>query len=374
MHVELAGRARPNIILPSRRERDAEAAVRQAMWAARGVPRVLPVVNHDGVVGHLVGRPRSAEVLYCPQRAWSQIFADRAYDCAISTYDGVVAAGGLGKKFKSTFYKTPTTTVVANNWYDLWPVSGSPVAGTYSGTARTAKQWDDTLAGGLYHGGNVSTDTKYVSGLVAGATANTPTLMLYDRVLVYEACTFSTSNQAMTNGVAAQRYIGSGEPGLQIAVTCQTTLGATAAAFTQLQYTDNAGNTLQSAPNASGTANVIVSALVSTITLGSRVVSPSASGGTVSLAPFYPLAAGDAGVQLIDNYTFSAANTGTLCFVLAYPLAYVVPGINTPVVIDHVLQVGGMPIVKDGAHLNFMVFTPATTGHNLWGTTDQIWG
>lgn len=354
-----------------------------AIDAVRGIDRLLPVMHGRRVVGATFAPPWwlcatkpelfPDDVLFKPldmsleqYRKWAGFLSYDAIINAISTN---------GAFFPAKFSKGATTAPVANNWYDLWPVGGSPAAGAYAGAAFTAVQFSDATSGALYHAGNQSPSTKHLISMDARSTGGTPTLVLYDRVLTYEACTFNAGvNQAMTNTLAAQRYISAGQPGLKIITTCQTVFGATASNFTQLQYTDQAGNTLQSMPVAAFNA-IIVSAAAPTATLGARVVSPSVTAATLPQGPFMPLAVGDGGVRLIANYTTSAANTGTMAFVLGAPLATIpiqVAGVTT--LIDMVQQLIGLYRVFDGACLSFLAFFPAATASTFDGSVNVAWG
>lgn len=352
-----------NLIGLTRKSRENPSAVGRAIFAAcqaaRGVDRILPVMHEGRFVAFVKGTPGSPVVEWRlpPRGGGSRLWM------GYTTYDDIIAELSAGKSFQNNWAKAFTTAPVANNWYDLWPVGGNPQAGTYPGAARTSVQWDDTAAGAFLHGGNVSTDTKHVLTSLGNTNATTSTLVLYDRVLTYEACSISNVNQTMTNSLAAQRYIGAGQPGLKIMVTCQTALGATANAYTQLQYTDNDGNVLQSMPVAFG-VNVIVSAAAPTTTLGARVVSPAVSGGTLPFGPFMSLATGDTGVRLIDNYTHSANNTGTIAYVLAQPLVYIpIQAGGQASMFDNVQQLASLPRIYDGACLNFMLYAPAATAN-----------
>jgi hypothetical protein len=363
----LVGIPRRSLHHPSAHDR----AIRAALQSMRGVDALLPILYDGVLLGHAWGEPLSSPGF---GRVWWRDPKRDGYRCAITTYDGVVGAFSAGKQWTSRFSKACTTAVVANNWYDLWPVGGSPTAGTYTGAARTAVQKGDTSVGAMFAGGNVSTDLKYLVAAFASSTASTPTLHLYDRVLTYEACTFVAGNQVMTNTLPALRYIGAGEGGLKIIVTAQTVLGATVAAFTQLRYTDQDGNALQVMPVAFG-VNCIVSAAAPTATLGARVVSPSVSAATLTIGPYMPLLAGDGGVRLINDYTMSAANTGTLAFVLGRPLA-VIPIATAGVtqLLDQIVQVAGMRRVFDGACLSFLSYHLATTALTYQGGFDFVWG
>jgi hypothetical protein len=365
-----------NVVGLTRKSRENPSAVGESIFAAcraaRGIDRTLPVLHEGKFVAFVRGYADSPVVEWRlpPPGSGNKLWM------GYSNYDDIISElSSGGKRFAESWCKAFTTAPVANNWYDLWPVGGNPVAGTYPGAAATATQWTDASTGAFLHGGNVTADTKHVLTSFGITNATTPVLVLYDRVLTYEACVISNVNTVMTNGSAAQRYISANQPGLKIMVTCQTALGATANAYTQLQYTDQEGNTLQSMPVSFG-VNVIVSAAAPTTTLGARVVSPAVSGGTVTFSPFMQLAAGDTGVRLIDNYTHSANNTGTIAYVLLQPLVYIpIQAASQGVMFDNVQQVPNLPRVYDGACLSFMAYMPAATANSVpSGRFEFGWG
>lgn len=74
-----------------------------------------------------------------------------------------------GKTWRQDFYKITSGTWAAGRWYDLSTFAGSPVANTYPGTALAAVAPDESTGWGLYHGGNVSTDTKHLMNVMAVA-------------------------------------------------------------------------------------------------------------------------------------------------------------------------------------------------------------
>jgi hypothetical protein len=362
---------RKTLAHPSRQD----AIWRAAIAASRGQPKPLPVVDYarSRVIGWVKG-VSPQECPFDPGRVYWRPESRRMLP--FTSYDDLITEITNGKKYQTTWSKTHTTAPVANNWQDLWPVGGAPVSGTYPGAARVARQLDDTTVGAQYFLGNKSPDTSHLILLQQKASATSAsTLILYDRVLTYEACTISNANQVMTNGVAAQRYIAAGQPGLDIMITVQSVLGATASAFTQLRYTDQDGNTLQVMPVAFG-VNVIVSAATPTATLGARIVSPSVAAATIPTANRMPLLAGDTGVRLINDYTLSANNTGTIAFVLMQPLA-VVPFAGTaglPTLVEQVMQTAGLERVYDGACLAFLVFFNAATAATVDGSWAIAWG
>jgi hypothetical protein len=292
---------------------------------------------------------------------------------AIASEADILAAIAAGRYGRQWFSKTPTTNGIANNWYDDWPVTGYPAPGAINGTARTANIFDDTSTGTIYHRGNVSSSVKQILMMQAISSANTGLVMLYDRVVSYDQCTFSTGNQTMTNTNTAARY-NAGFPGLlPLCVGGVTVLSATAANLTQFQYTDQSGNATQSMPT-TPTVSVIVSAAAPTSTLGARVVAPSTSANTICWGYHLPLAIGDTGVRLIANYTWSAANTGTLTFPLIYPLVKVtITATTTFAEVETVFQMQELEIILDGAAVAMMSYQSAAAGTTVTGNLRFVW-
>lgn len=345
-----------------------DLCIQTAVEAHVGCDFPLPVVFGRKVIGYVEGRSQDPRVTFTRAPAYK-------WWCGFSTYDQIINALTSGQRYMAVFTKTNTTAFsVANNWYDLFVVGGQPISGTFTGAASTAVQFTDTSVGALYHAGNVSTMTKHILSMSVVSTGNTPTVIIYDRVLTYEANAFNAAaNHSMTNTLAAARYVSSGQSGMKIMCTVQTVTGATAANLTQLRYTNQAGTTLQSVPTTQ-TMTFIPSAVAPTATLGARVICPITSGQTVPWGPYLPLAAGDSGVRLINDFTTSAANTGTFTFTLARPLFTI--GIATAGVMaqmDGVYQVASLEQVFDGACLAPLVYVPATTAATITGSVDCGW-
>jgi hypothetical protein len=290
-------------------EGDEARAVARACWLWRGCRQPVPVVWGGRTLGVAVGDPDRGRTVW---------WAGQGFPW--SDYDGVVNSLSAKGQHGSMYWMKPrSTSVVVDTWYDLWGAGGVPQAGDWSGTAKTARQFLNTTAGAPYvPGGAVSPTTKWLTrhGVLNSETTG-GAMVLYDRVLSYDACTMSGSNQAMTNTLAATRYISTGDPGLQIFVEADTVHNATAANLTTLHYTNSAGTTGQNIP---ASLTKIVSIAAPTSTLGARHVfqAPSAA---MSGDPFLVLASGDTGVRKLEDYTWSAAPTGTCSYVLMFPLA-----------------------------------------------------
>jgi hypothetical protein len=210
--------------------------------------------------------------------------------------------------------------------------------------------------------------------MMALQTANTSMLTLYDRVLVYDLNTFNASvNKVLTNTNTAARY-NTAAPGLLCWIAVCAVTGATAANLTALHYTDQAGNTLHTMPT-TPTVTFIPSAAAPTATLGARIIIPSVSGQTVTWGPYVPMATGDSGMRLVNDFTTSAANTGSFSIVLGKPLADIVlPNAGIGSQVDRVFQLSELERIYDGAALALMAFVPATTAFTLTGGITYGWG
>jgi hypothetical protein len=266
--------------------------------------RVWVAISFGGrIIAHVKGDPANNRTLV--------IFGN---DVPYGSYDDAVSKKSGGKHYGPVYFlKFIDTAVVVDNWYDTWGTAANPIAGNWSGTARTARQFLNTTTGALYTGPSVLPQKKYLTrALSFNQDSNVLATLIYDRVLSYDACTMTASSQAMTNTLAATRYISSGDPGLQIFVEADTVHNATAANLTVLTYVNQAGtggNVVPTTPTLTKT----VSIAAPTSTLGARQTFPK---GQIYLN----LALGDLGVRSITDYTWSAAPTGTNSFVLQFPL------------------------------------------------------
>ena len=288
--------------------------------------------------------------------------ADRCYyttgQFPYSSYDVAVTNKSAGKHWAQYWYKPVDSGSAIGNWYDLWGTVGNPQAGDWSGAALTARQFVGTTPGASYTGGVVGPAVKCLTRTSCfEAEGALRTLLLYDRVLSYDKCTMSTSSLSMVNTLAATRYISAGDPGLQIFVEADTVHSAVAADLTVLTYTNSAGvasKTVLTTP----TLSKILSIAAPTTTLGARSVI-QAPGITTKSVQYLPLAVADLGVRSIQNFTWSAAPTGTCAFVLQFPLAIFVDGVTNTECSDVEMLFGFDAIAKqvyDDACLSWMYY------------------
>ena len=347
---------------------DEARAIAAALYAARGTELALPVYFGRRRLGWALGKRNDCRVWWRPDRGparealpWSQ-------------YSDLRTNINNGRVWQQSFVKSPTGTNSLNAWYDLWPCGADPISGTYGGAALTSVQKSDTSTGAILHGGNVSPYIKVCTTLTvksAGGTA--PIMLLYDRVLTYEACTFSNANQNFVNSLAPQRYGSNGQIGLQIAVSAQTTIGATATNLTTLTYVDQDGNTGATMP----TTTTIVFATSITApdaVTPATLLAPQLS-TAVTQGPLLPLALGDTGAQTLTNFTCSANNTGTICFILNQPLAWLsLPTGDKVYHMDYFLGQTAPAIILDGACLSFFYYDNGGVASTFYGTLKTVWG
>lgn len=292
-------------------------------------------------------------------------------------YADVVAAIRNGQ-FSYGLFKIGISQSSDRYWTDFWPLQASSLAHAYSGTALTARQFTDASDGAIYHGGNVSPALKHVVGYTNTCVAtNTPgpVIWLTDRVLSYDKNTIASTTQTMTNTLTAQRWVGTGLPGLRACFTCATIVtGATASNFTGISYTNEASVSGRAVPLTNRQIDVKTSCADPTVAGTPNDSLYTSVSLAEALGPFFPLAPGDIGVSSIQSYIMSAANTGTTCFALVRPLVQMVaaaPGVGID--IDGVMDRLILRRVYDGACLGLLHFDRTQTSATIAGTVEFAW-
>jgi len=278
-----------------------------------------------------------------------------------------------GKRWRADFNKTIANgSYVAGAWYDLSILSGSPVANTYAGTALTATIPTEATGWGIYHGGDVSTDTKHL--LKAVATANTATtgpgtLLLVDSLLYYPTIvSTSASLQSLTNGSALTRYTNGNGNRMYLVHTVAS--GANAPTVAMSYTRQNTGGT------DTGRALGATTAFVASVGIGRFPHSGTAANNR---GPFLPLQSTDTGVQSVQSVTVTTphATTGTMALVICHPLAEIpLTTANVPVIMDFLSAVPSLPQIQDGACLN-LLYQPAGAAANggiISGSLEFAWG
>jgi hypothetical protein len=284
-----------------------------------------------------------------------------------SSLDDLVSEISNGKIQRTDWNKiTGATGYAAGRWYDFSGLNGTPVANAFTGTALAWQSTNESSGFGLYHGGNVSTDTKHVlnAGAVTAVATGVPAqLMLVDLQGYWPGITNNSASAQTLTGTPTLRY----------------TNGAGCRLF--WVQTSIAGGTAQNiAVSYSNTTPTSGRTLPVTVAMtASAIVGHISHAGTAAnnYGPFLPLASGDTGVSTVATVTMSVANTGTGALCLARPL-FTLPLTTASVAVerDLVNQLPSMPRIVDGACLTWLYFAGSATGAstNFYGHVEAAWG
>jgi len=297
---------------------------------------------------------------------------------AYTSLDDMTAKLALGQAWRADWNKiTGTVAYTAGNWYDLSLPAGNPVANTYPGTALTGVVPTETTGWGMYHGGNVSTDTKQVlnaSAFSAVATAVPGVLMLVDVVKYWPGINLlTTSPQTLIAGTALSRYTSGA--GLRAFLVSTALTGTSAGTpVVTASYTNQAGTS----GKALGATINLTAGAANVPTPGKITHSGVAANNH---APFLPLAAGDTGIQSFQTITATTAYTGasvaTAALVMCKPLVSV-PIVTLGVAGERntIFQIPSSVKVEDGACLSWIYFAGAATAAStsIMGSVDFGWG
>ena len=225
--------------------------------------------------------------------------------------------------------------------------------------------------GGIYHGGDVSTDVKHLinaSVFSAAATTMPAVFMLVDMLAVIPVSTVTlTSAQTILGTQTLPRYADG--KGVRAYLVPSVVMGAGTPTVT-LSYTNTASTSGRTTP-----ANPSLPVITTTSPVGAI---PYSGTGVGKYGPFLPLAAGDQGILSIQTIQFSATMvSGCMNIVLCKPLL-TLPATTVGVAAerDLVNQVPSMPVIYDGAVRNWLMYAGAATPINsaFYGHIDTAWG
>ena len=295
---------------------------------------------------------------------------------AINSVAGITAAINAGKFYKQYWQKTENATALAaGNWYTLWTLPGMPSAGAYGGTANNLFTMTGSgaspTAGKFYAGEAVSPSIKQLIGLEAGiatvATTGPLYLILVDMLMYYAAFPLTSSPQTMVqNSNSLPRYTSGA--GVMAFLEITTVSSATAWSFT-ITYTNQSG---------SGSKTSVSMSTPATATILTQIPYAVASGTAAAQGPFITLAAGDYGIQSVQSMTItSPPAAGNAALVLCKPLAAIpINNANINTARDFIFNIPTMPVIQDGACLNFLLFSGAAFSASapFNGILDFVWG
>ena len=297
---------------------------------------------------------------------------------AYTSLDDMTAELALGKAWRADVNKiTGTVAYTAGNWYDMSLPAGNPVANTYAGTALTGVVPTEATGWGIYHGGNVTPDTKQVlnaSAFSAVATAVPGVLMLVDVVKYCPGVNMLlNTSQTLIAGTALSRYTSGA--GLRMFMVSTALTGTSAGTpVVTMSYTNQAGT----AGRALGATINLTAGAANVPTPGKITHSGVAANNH---APFLPLASGDTGVQSIQSVQCTTAYTGatvaTAAVVMCKPLLSV-PIVTLGVAGERntIFQIPSSVVVQDGAALSWIYFAGSATAAStsIMGHIDFGWG
>jgi len=264
-----------------------------------------------------------------------------------------------------TWLKAPSQSTTGGLWFDLALSPGNPPPKYYfDAPPYIAKAIYQSTDGGIFHGANVSPQTKYLRKLLAMTVTSTAipiTLWLCDYLLYYPSIDDSvTDPQLLDNTVTLPRYTdGAGVQVMAVSVAGRT--GGQQFYFTYTNSDGVAGRTSQTVYQNSAAA-------IGTI---------QSSGGSsnVSSMPFIGLQSGDSGVRSIESVTMLGADVGLFALVLVKPLATtLIKEITAPVETDYYFHKNELPVIEDDAFLNFVSFPFGNlSATRLMGDLKCVW-
>jgi hypothetical protein len=245
-----------------------------------------------------------------------------------------------GKNCITSFRKVPAIASTATAVVDFSMAPGNPRANFYTGDALTATTLN--TAYGVWHGGNVSPDTKIlrkIDFMVPPATISPMELYALDYLMFYPLIDMdSTDEQTFTNTVTIPRYT----DGKGVRAFLVATNPYVGGAQFSIKYTNQDGVSKTSRLQTTNTHTYI----------GTVVHSGAVAGvsGTFINTPD-----GD-GIRSVESITFMAPNGGLAALVLCKVLTVVTTNYVAPAKAewDCLIQKGELPVIKDGAYLNFI--------------------
>lgn len=251
------------------------------------------------------------------------------------------------------------------DWWCPWVNVGNPSAGVLTGAAGTAVSMDSTLSGAIpLLEGNVSPATRQIINAwwnsSSGGSSNQigrAQLWLCDFLAYYPSCVLTGSPSTLTSLGALPRYANG--IGVQAISVVQTTLGATVPAIT-VTYTDNTN----------GSQSATWTAQHATQNVNSMLQNSNGSG-------YLNVGNAKAGIKKLDSYTIGTTATGTVAFMLIYPLLSIpIFAQQSTAERDLIYQLDNLPAILDGACLGFVgtsVNNPNASS-TLNGGIKYVWG
>ena len=265
-----------------------------------------------------------------------------------------------GQAHSATFRKTSAAATTAGIWCDMSTMPGHPVTNFYASTPLTAA----TLLSreGIQQGQSQSPQSKYLKRITAMGPIAPTNLLLVDYLLYYPFIDGdSTDEQFLDNTVTLPRYADGA--GVKAFVVAQGSYVGGAQFF--ISYTNQDG--------VAGRMSELCKS--NTTTISGTLISSGVAAGQFGW--HIPLKNGDTGIRSVESFTFLSANGGIFALVLAKDIGAVsIREANVPAEKDFLIETGlSMPVVQDGAYLNFLALANASiAAQPFYGSLQFVWG
>jgi hypothetical protein len=264
----------------------------------------------------------------------------------------------------SSFRKVPSASQAstAGWWVDLSMMTGSPLPNYYVGSPLAATTLDPLR--GLHHGADKSPASKYLTELclISPSAAFVGAFRLLDYALFYPFVDLDDlDTQTMDNTVSLPRYTNGEGVRAMLVATTPTVGGGT---FT-FDYVNQDGDTRTAPAQSCSTAIA---------NIGSVVTSQPAVATTGH--PFLLLASGDTGIRSLVSWTNVVSNGGLGAVVLVKPITQPIPllEVNVPVERCYPQDSPNLPLIPDGAYLNWIVRCGASVASStVSGYLEFVW-
>ena len=280
----------------------------------------------------------------------------------------IVRAVELGQMHLAFFHKTSVPTPGANRWADCSMGAGTPIYNAYVGGQYESTPMIGQKNQGIYTGPTPPAGMQKHLAQVAmaspttGGTGAPYTALIADYLMFYPLIDGdSTDQQDMNNITQLPRYADG--VGVQLMLVVTTPMTASGTVLINVTTADDVDVTLTVATSVSGTVGV--------------VTNTAAQGQAISSTPFVHLE-GARGIKRVNWITNQGSLGGFYAIVLVKPLTTMM--IREPLTMtEHSLihQKASLPLVYDGAYINFMLqASTAGTGNPgvMRGEFDFIWG
>jgi hypothetical protein len=204
---------------------------------------------------------------------------------AITTLDGLIAAG----KQRVPFKKTASRTAVANIWFSLFDLAGDPGAGTLAGTSTANGIVPTSATAGCPLLNSISTNTGYLMN-VEFANSVASRLQLADMLFKAGAYAFTAGTTSLTSQPSYSGRVPGGTDFTNTEIWIEVTTAFVTGTAWQVQITYT---------NQSGTA------------ARTSIISAAQAASALTAGKMFQIAlqAGDTGVQKIESVI--ATNGGT---------------------------------------------------------------